>query len=518
MGKRNGFVVASEKGTAEETTECCDIGLGLMMQKTHQSFPRKKMMMMMMPHHHHDHHEQPLLSSGDSFGGEACGVFEHSASGPLFCNTSNPVTSCISDIYNAVGSDFGSVVPKSLQQPYSDRSLSFSPSGGMVNVNVRLPFTPAQREELERQTMIYKYMMSSAPVPPHLLVPIAKNPSNVAHLYPNLVRGSLELGFSSNSDPEPWRCKRTDGKKWRCSRDVAPDQKYCERHAHKSRPRSRKPVESNPNFINNNTTTTTRMRSPRSNFVKNNICNQPSPFSTNMVSPTAPSHAQPRSMAWFMNGETPTAPTAGGSNQEWEQMMQFKLGLKSCHTKCNTDVDVSKQQNENSFNLYREYTGESQGLQTQRPSHDQYGLLLSPKLAHLEGALNSNQTQHTRHFIDAWSTTTERDSSIGEIGNRGYVSSNQKLPFSSLTLSMSRGNETNEESDNTQMGLGILGSERENVGDLKSQWMNPLSCMSSPPGGPLAEALCLGIASSTRATSSNGCTSGSTSSGDGVYT
>lgn len=127
MGKRNGFLVASEKGTAEETTECCDVGLGLMMQKTHQSFPRKKMMMMMP--HHHDHHEQSLLSSGGSFGGEGCGVFEHSASGPLFCNTSNPVTSCISDIYNAVGSDFGSVVPKSLQQPYSDHSLSFSPSG-----------------------------------------------------------------------------------------------------------------------------------------------------------------------------------------------------------------------------------------------------------------------------------------------------------------------------------------------------------------------------------------------------
>lgn len=126
MGKRNGFLVASEKGTAEETTECCDVGLGLMMQKTHQSFPRKKMMMMMP--HHHDHHEQSLLSSGGSFGGEGCGVFEHSASGPLFCNTSNPVTSCISE-YNAVGSDFGSVVPKSLQQPYSDHSLSFSPSG-----------------------------------------------------------------------------------------------------------------------------------------------------------------------------------------------------------------------------------------------------------------------------------------------------------------------------------------------------------------------------------------------------
>lgn len=48
---------------------------------------------------------------------------------------------------------------------------------------------------------------------------------------------------NNNTDPEPGRCKRTDGKKWRCSRDVAPDQKYCERHMHRGRPRSRKHVE-----------------------------------------------------------------------------------------------------------------------------------------------------------------------------------------------------------------------------------------------------------------------------------
>lgn len=61
--------------------------------------------------------------------------------------------------------------------------------------------------------------------------------------------GSLKLGIASSAsnntaDLEPWRCKRTDGKKWRCSRNVIPDQKYCERHTHKSRPRSRKHVES----------------------------------------------------------------------------------------------------------------------------------------------------------------------------------------------------------------------------------------------------------------------------------
>ena len=65
-------------------------------------------------------------------------------------------------------------------------------------------------------------------------------------------------------DPEPGRCRRTDGKKWRCSRDVVAGQKYCERHVHRGRNRSRKPVEIHtPNTstttttTNNNTNTTT---------------------------------------------------------------------------------------------------------------------------------------------------------------------------------------------------------------------------------------------------------------------
>lgn len=56
--------------------------------------------------------------------------------------------------------------------------------------------------------------------------------------------GGASLRFANGStDPEPGRCRRTDGKKWRCARDAAPDQKYCERHLHRGRPRSRKPVE-----------------------------------------------------------------------------------------------------------------------------------------------------------------------------------------------------------------------------------------------------------------------------------
>ncbi|MBA0728573.1 hypothetical protein Golax_001461, partial [Gossypium laxum] len=44
-------------------------------------------------------------------------------------------------------------------------------------------------------------------------------------------------------DPEPGRCRRTDGKKWRCSKLAYTDSKYCERHMHRGKNRSRKNVE-----------------------------------------------------------------------------------------------------------------------------------------------------------------------------------------------------------------------------------------------------------------------------------
>lgn len=140
-------------------------------------------------------------------------------------------------------------------------------------------FTRAQWKELERQAMIYKYMVASVPVPPHLLssdfsaattTPATSNCNSTLKLFfIFLYKGSIfvcicvsldcvhvlvvghhggyssifNLKYGDNKDPEPGRCKRTDGKKWRCSRDVAPQQKYCERHMHRGRPRSRKPVE-----------------------------------------------------------------------------------------------------------------------------------------------------------------------------------------------------------------------------------------------------------------------------------
>lgn len=51
------------------------------------------------------------------------------------------------------------------------------------------------------------------------------------------------MDYRSSLEPEPGRCRRTDGKKWRCSRGVVANQKYCERHMHRGRSRSRKRVE-----------------------------------------------------------------------------------------------------------------------------------------------------------------------------------------------------------------------------------------------------------------------------------
>ncbi|KAL5817719.1 hypothetical protein ACOSQ3_026097 [Xanthoceras sorbifolium] len=109
-------------------------------------------------------------------------------------------------------------------------------------------FTIFQMQELELQSLIYKYMEAGLPVPSHLVVPIWKSVassfSGLHQLYPRIMGpGGLHLEFKNGMDPEPGRCRRTDGKKWRCSKEAVPDHKYCERHQHRGRPRSRKLVE-----------------------------------------------------------------------------------------------------------------------------------------------------------------------------------------------------------------------------------------------------------------------------------
>uniref|UniRef100_A0A3Q7ILA5 Growth-regulating factor n=1 Tax=Solanum lycopersicum TaxID=4081 RepID=A0A3Q7ILA5_SOLLC len=92
------------------------------------------------------------------------------------------------------------------------------------------PFTWAQWKELDRQAMIYKYMVSAMSVPPDLLLSIFSGASHTTS-----ATGSVQgQRYTTNiRDLEPGRCKRTDGKNWRCSRDVAPHKKSCEHHMHR---------------------------------------------------------------------------------------------------------------------------------------------------------------------------------------------------------------------------------------------------------------------------------------------
>ncbi|XP_076960045.1 growth-regulating factor 2-like isoform X1 [Bidens hawaiensis] len=133
----------------------------------------------------------------------------------------------------------------SLYQPPTGTCFGY---GGLPVSRYKGPFTPSQWMELEHQALIYKHFVANVPVPSHLLSPLTKSLNTF--LFPGSSSspssygwGSFQLGFSGNTDPEPGRCRRTDGKKWRCSRDAVPDQKYCERHINRGRHRSRKPVE-----------------------------------------------------------------------------------------------------------------------------------------------------------------------------------------------------------------------------------------------------------------------------------
>ncbi|KAG6509897.1 growth-regulating factor 5-like [Zingiber officinale] len=113
-----------------------------------------------------------------------------------------------------------------------------------TGVGGRPPFTAAQWQELEHQAMIYKYLTAGLPVPPELLVPVQRSFEALPGRYLHHPALSYCSYYGKKLDPEPGRCRRTDGKKWRCSKDAHPDSKYCTHHMHRGRNRSRKPVES----------------------------------------------------------------------------------------------------------------------------------------------------------------------------------------------------------------------------------------------------------------------------------
>ncbi|KAL7595863.1 growth-regulating factor 12 [Lactuca sativa] len=111
----------------------------------------------------------------------------------------------------------------------------------VLGMNGGTGFTFMQMEELKLQALIYKYMEAGLPVPSNLLLPIWN--SVLASFTGSGCDRSLYDNYKNSMEAEPGRCKRTDGKKWRCSKEVVIGYKYCEKHLHRGRSRSRKDVE-----------------------------------------------------------------------------------------------------------------------------------------------------------------------------------------------------------------------------------------------------------------------------------
>ncbi|ONK71656.1 uncharacterized protein A4U43_C04F10980 [Asparagus officinalis] len=249
----------------------------------------------------------------------------------------------------------------------------------------------------------------------------------LASLQKAVLGGALNLRFTGKADPEPGRCRRTDGKKWRCARDAAPDQKYCERHLHRGRPRSRKPVEH---------------RKPRCKpSINTTVDVAPAEIAAAAVVKSPPAAAA----SFELNRPFQTVEPR---SQDW---------TKSYSENYSSDMQSDMQHYEELPNL--NYTD----------SNDHWRSFLNPNPSSLDETNNADYSEPPRRFIDAWSsenisagTTSHADDSS--------VSASDKLPLSTLTLSMS-----NPIEDETK---GAIKS-------LSLHWLTP----NSTPGGPLAEVL-----------------------------
>ncbi|OIT37486.1 PREDICTED: growth-regulating factor 1-like [Nicotiana attenuata] len=359
----------------------------------------------------------------------------------------------------------------------------------------RGPFTPSQWMELEHQALIYKHLVANIPVPHQLLIPLKKslNPYAFSGLSSgsyasNWGWGTFHLGFTGNTDPEPGRCRRTDGKKWRCSREAVPDQKYCERHINRGRHRSRKPVEGqNGHAVSGSTTSKVASVAPSS--------------SATVISSSGTSNSLGAVQHQF-NSLQPSA--ANPSTEQLVSRMQDHKGVSMISPTIGLkpkDSAISIQKQHNGFELsslseFGLVSSDSLLNPSQRSS------FVNPKSSNAFIDFNDQEQreQHpVHHFIDGWtkeqssrasaswpdelkSDWTQLSMSIPMAASDFSSSSNsprqEKLTLSPLRLS--------RDFDPIQMGLGVTNSHGEPMQKtanwLPVSWENAL-------GGPLGEVL-----------------------------
>ncbi|XP_078167844.1 growth-regulating factor 2-like isoform X2 [Carex rostrata] len=297
--------------------------------------------------------------------------------------------------YTSLPSDDGSLYTSNWK-----RGLYSFPSGAPESMGT--PFTRSQWLELQRQALIYKHITASVPVPPYLLVPF--HYTNAPYYMMGGTGALVNLGYLVNSnDPEPRRCRRTDGKKWRCSKDAAPDQKYCERHMHRGKPRSRKPVES-----------------PKSKALESTTAAAAPATNTVSVAPPVVKGGAENS-SWNYMGFSDSYGSFG--NQADKSSSQLKYaGSKPRFTEAIPDDDTCKQQHQHHNSLNLNFAN----------IKDYNFSLLDSDLGSINDkpASMPDGNTETRGFIDAWSAekaaTLTSSNSITSLD----------LPHSGLSLSL----------------------------------------------------------------------------------
>ncbi|KAL6533378.1 hypothetical protein OROMI_027490 [Orobanche minor] len=326
-------------------------------------------------------------------------------------------------------------------------------------------FTSVQWKELERQAMIYKYMISSVPVPPHLLYP---PPSSL-----------YSVGYSKNGGGmEAGRCKRTDGKKWRCSRDVAPHQKYCERHLHRGRgPRSRKPVEEEEEeevgvvVVSNN----------KSKYKNNGHDHHKKP----RVDEQTPKHFTPANDARTDLTSRDLGLTVESdmvTQQKWHHLLEANMGFTN---------EGSSLYGSSGAIFHQEYY-----------NADRY-----PSVQHLHHGLSYSSFPASEigigppiGFTDAWSIDNLNNNINQNVHVKSSLITNEENFSPWLNLSMAGGDVLDEE---------IMGNVRTSdgvdfcYGDARLL-LSPICREAFGPGGPLGEVLCGNPQDSTVSSPSSG--------------
>ncbi|CAN6721795.1 unnamed protein product [Malus baccata var. baccata] len=395
------------------------------------------------------HQQQQLLSFSNSPNSESI-LVEKNATMPYFHQALSAYNTSLA------GQNTGSL-------SNGGAAMHWSLAGG------RGPFTPSQWMELEHQALIYKYITANMPIPSNLLFPIKKALDSAGFsTFPNgLLRpnslgwGSIHLGFSNNTDPEPGRCRRTDGKKWRCWRDAVPDQKYCERHMNRGRHRSRKPASSS---------------------------------STSVVSIPGGGGGSSLAVANQQLKSLQQQPAASNSSAATTQMSRMFMNKENAGERIQRTMGLSMLSKESPFSTQKQQIGHEESPRTE------FGLVLSDSLLNPSQktsypAETNSQHHSLRHFINDC-PKTQSDCQPVSWPNQLDMQSDRTQLSISIPIASSTSNETlsplhlsRELESSASMGLGVGSShalsEQNNI--KQANWIP--TAWETSLGGPLGEVL-----------------------------